>query len=183
MKKYIFLLFVLTTFLAHSQFGGMRNQRMRQQMPQTQQKPPEPNFDVERYLGIVIYDDIEKTAKKSNVKLSSKEGKQFSKLLTDYNRKVKDIRRINSFTMKSTKEMVEGFQKTARSTGDVSKQAAIQKKMVENLKPIAETLKTEDLKLVISLKELLSEKQYSKWLKYNRKQGKFFPKETDTVPE
>ena len=53
--------------------------------------------------------------------------------------------------------------------------------MVENLKPIAETLKTEDLKLVKSLKELLSEKQYGKWIKYNRKQGKFFPKEEEST--
>ena len=179
MKKYIFIFFVLTSLLAHSQFGGMRNQRMRQQMPQTPQQAPEPNFQVEKYLGIVIYDDIEKAAKKSSIKLSSDEGKQFSNLLTNYNKKIKDIRRINSFTLRSTKEMVESFQKNARSTGDLSNQEKIQKKMVENLKPIAETLKTEDLKLVKSLKELLSEKQYGKWIKYNRKQGKFFPKEEE----
>lgn len=176
MKKYIFILFVLTSFIAHSQFGGMRNQGMRQQMPQTSQQAPEPNFNVEKYLGIFIYDDIEKAAKKSSIKLSSDEGKQFSNLLIKYNKKIKDIRRINSFTMRSTKEMVESFQKNAMSTGDISNQQEIQKKMIENLKPIAQTLKTEDLKLVKSLKKLLSEKQYNKWIKYNRKKGKFFPK-------
>ena len=177
MKKYIFLLFVLTSFLAQSQFGGMRNQRQRQMMPQTPQQAPDPEFKVDRYLGIVVYDDIKKAAKKSSIKLSSEEGKEFSKLLTNYNKKVKDIRRINSFTLQSTKEMVESFQKTAMKTGDVSNQVAIQKKMVENLKPIAEALKVEDLELVKNLKALLSEKQYDKWIKYNRKQGKFFPKQ------
>jgi len=46
MKKYIFLLFVFTSFLAQSQFGGMRNQRQRQ-LPQTQTTPPEPNFKID----------------------------------------------------------------------------------------------------------------------------------------
>tara|TARA_R110002126_G_scaffold291781_1_gene457937 strand:- start:9937 stop:10470 length:534 start_codon:yes stop_codon:yes gene_type:complete len=177
MKKYIFLLFVLTSFLAQSQFGGMRNQRQRQ-MPQTQQEQPAPNFQVEKYLGIIVY-DIEKAAKKSGIKLSSDEGKQFSKLLTAYNKDIKDIRRINSFTLKSTKEMVENFQKNAAKTGDLSNQLVVQKKMADNLKPISETLKIEDLKLVKSLKPILSEKQYKKWIKYNRKLYKVFPKEEE----
>lgn len=176
MKKYILLIFILTSFYTYSQFGSMRNQGMRQQMPQTQQKPPEPNFKVEKYLGLIIYEDIEKAAKKSSIKLSSNEGKQFSKLLKKYNKKIKDIRRINSFTMRSTKEMVENFQKKARETGDVSNQVSVQKTMMENLKPISETLKVEDLALAKSLKEILSEKQYKKWLKYNRKIGKLIPK-------
>jgi len=177
MKKYIFLLFVLTSFLAQSQFGGMRNQRQRQ-MPQTQQAPPEPNFQVEKYLGIVVY-DIEKAAKKTGVKLSSDVGKQFSKLLTAYNKDIKDIRRINSFTLRSTKEMVENFQKNAAKTGDLSNQLEVQKKMADNLKPISETLKIEDVKLAKSIKSILSEKQYKKWLKYNRKLYKVFPKEEE----
>lgn len=176
MKKYIFLLFMLTNFLAHSQFGGMRNQGMRQQIPQTPQKAPEPNFNIEKYLGLIIYEDIDKAAKKSSINLSSDEGKQFSKLLTNYNKKVKDISRINSFTMRSTKEMVENFQKNAMESGDRSNQIAVQKTIMENLKPISETLKVEDLALAKSLKEILSEKQYKKWLKYNRKIGKFIPK-------
>lgn len=178
MKKYILLIFVFTTLLTHGQFnnGGMRNQRQRQ-MPQAQQKAPEPNFNVERYVGIVIYDDIKKAAKKSSIKLSSAEGKVFSKTLISYNKQVKDIKRINSFTLKSTKEMVENFQKMAMKSGDFSNQIEIQKKMTESLKPIAETLKVEDKKLDKSIKEILSEKQYKKWIKYNKKLGKIFPKE------
>ncbi|PQJ79966.1 hypothetical protein [Polaribacter porphyrae] len=177
MKKYIFLLFVFTSFIAQSQFGnqGMRGQRQRQ-MPQTQQKPPEPNYEVEKYLGIVVY-DIEKAAKKSKIKLSSDVGKAFSKTLTVYNKKIKDLRRINSFTLKTTKEMVENFQRNARKTGDLSDQKRVNETMTKNLKPISESLKIEDLKLDKKLKGLLSEKQYKKWIKYNRKLYKVFPKE------
>ena len=177
MRNYFFLLFVMTTFLAQSQYGGMRNQRQRQ-LPQIQEKAPDPDFKIDKYLGIIIY-DIKKAAKKSNVKLNSKEGKAFSEALSLYNKEIKDIRRINSFTLRSTKEMVENFQKMAIKTRDFSNQPVIQKKMSENLKPIAETLKVEDIKLAKSLKKILSEKQYKKWIKFNRKNDKVFPKETE----
>lgn len=175
MKKYILLLFAFTSLITHSQFNnGMRNQRQRQ-MPQTQQKPPEPDFEIEKYLGILIY-DIEKAAKKSSIKLSSDEGKKFFKTITAYNKKIKDISRINSFTLRSTKEMVENFQKNAQKTGDLSKQVEVQKTMTENLKPISDVLRIEDKKLDASMKEILSSKQYKKWIKYNRKNYKVFPK-------
>lgn len=177
MKKSILLIFVLTSFLAHSQYGGMRNQRQRQ-LPQIQQDAPDPVFKVEKYLGIIIY-DIEKAAKKSSIKLKSKEGKAFSKALTMHNKEIKDIRRINSFTLRSTKEMVESFQKMAIKTRDFSNQPVIQKKMAENLKPISETLKVKNKKLDASLKKVLSEKQYKKWIKYNKKLGKKFPTEEE----
>ncbi|WP_397444876.1 hypothetical protein [Polaribacter sp. R77954] len=173
MKKYIFLLFVLTNFLAHSQFGGMRNQRQRQ-MPQTPREAPKPNYQVEKYLGIVVY-DIEKAMKKSGVKTSSDVGKQFSSTLKKYNSKIRDIRRINSFTLKSTKEMVENFQVTVQKTGDYSDKTKIDKIMVDNLKPISETLKTEDIALDKKIRSLLSDKQYKKWIKYNKKLYKIFP--------
>ncbi|EAQ42808.1 MULTISPECIES: hypothetical protein [unclassified Polaribacter] len=179
MKKYLLILTLLTSFLAHSQLnrGGMRNSRQNQ-MNQTPRKAPEPNFQVEKYLGIVIY-DIEKAAKKSSIKLSSEEGKKFKTLLTKYNKEIKDIRRINSFTLRSTKEMMENFQKNAQKNGDFSDRTKVQKKMVENLTPISETLRTKDRALDKSIKEILSEKQYKKWIKYNRKMYKVFPKDEE----
>jgi len=179
MKKYLLILTLLTSFLAHSQLnrGGMRNSRQNQ-MNQTPRKAPEPNFQVEKYLGIVIY-DIEKAAKKSSIKLSSEEGKKFKTLLTKYNKEIKDIRRINSFTLRSTKEMMENFQKNAQKNGDFSDRTKVQKKMVENLTPISETLRTKDRALDLSIKEILSEKQYKKWIKYNRKMYKVFPKDEE----
>lgn len=179
MKKYLLILTLLTSFLAHSQLnrGGMRNSRQNQ-MNQTPRKAPEPNFQVEKYLGIVIY-DIEKAAKKSSIKLSSEEGKKFKTLLTKYNKEIKDIRRINSFTLRSTKEMMENFQKNAQKNGDFSDRTKVQKKMIENLTPISETLRTKDRALDKSIKEILSEKQYKKWIKYNRKMYKVFPKDEE----
>jgi hypothetical protein len=155
--------------------GGLQNQRQRQ-MTQTPQKAPEPNFDVEQYLGIVVY-DIEKTAKKSSVKLTSEEGKKFSKILTDYNNKIKQITRINSFTLNSSKEMVENFQKAVIKNGDYSNQVEVQKKLAEDLKPISETLKGEDQKLDAEIKQIISEKQYEKWLKFNKILNKTFSEE------
>lgn len=174
MKKYIFLLFVLSSIISYSQYStGYGNQR---QLMQTPDRAPEPNFKIERYLGIVVY-DIEKAAKKSGVKLSSDDGKKFASLLTAYNKKIKDIRRINSFTLKSTKEMIDNYQKKVASSGDFSDQAKVRLEMANNLKPISDTLRKEDSSLDISMKALLSEKQYKKWIKYNKKIYKVFPKE------
>lgn len=155
--------------------GGLQNQRQRQ-MTQTPDRAPEPNFDVEQYLGIVIY-DIEKTAKKISVKLSSDEGKSVSKILTEYNNKIKQIKRINSFTLRSSKEMVENFQKNVIKNRDYSNQAEVQKKLAEDLKPISETMKEEDLKLDAEMKKVLSDKQHDKWIKFNKKLNKTFSEE------
>ncbi|MCL7752556.1 hypothetical protein [Polaribacter sp. Z022] len=178
MKKIILLIILFCAFSAQAQYGygNGRNQRQRQ-MPQTQPKAQDPDFPIEKYLGIVKY-DIKKAAKKSSIKLSSKEGKEFSKILTTYNKDIKDITRINSFLIKSTKQMVDNFQKSAMASGDFSNQAKIRKKMIENLLPLSTILKEEDTKLDKSIKGLLSEKQYKKWIKYNKKLYKVFPKET-----
>lgn len=175
MKKYIFLLLLFTSFIAQSQYRnqGMRNQRQRQMM-QSQRPAPKPDYDVEKYLGIVIY-DIEKAAKKSSIKLDSQEGKEFQTILKKYNKEVNDFRRINSFTLRSTKKMVESFQKKAIENKSGAGGDKVYKKMTEDLKPISETLKTKDILLDKKLKSLLSKKQYKKWLRYNRKLYKIFP--------
>jgi hypothetical protein len=51
--------------------------------------------------------------------------------------------------------------------------------MNENLEPLVNTLKVEDKKLDATMKSILSAKQYKKWIKYNRKIYKVFPKEEE----
>lgn len=174
MKKLFFFLILLFTIFSHAQ---MRNGMGQRRLPQTQQQPPaQPDFKVEKYMGIVIY-DVKKAAKKSGVKLSSKTGKAFSTALTKYNKDIGDIKRINSFVLKSTKDLVDNFQKNSMKTGDFSNRQKVMKQMQENLKPISETLKKEDLAFDKKMKNMLSEKQYKKWIKYNKKLYKVFPKE------
>lgn len=174
MKKLIFLLTLITfsNLKAQMMNGGMQNQRQRQMM-QTPEKAPESKFDVELYLGFVVY-DIEKTANKISIELTSDEGKSFLDVLTNYNNKINQIKRINSFTLNNSKELVENFQKNAIKTRDFSNQVEVQKKLAADLKPISETLKTEDQKLDADIKKLLSEKQYQKWIKFNKKLNKSF---------
>lgn len=177
MKKIFFLLALITFGHLNAQYmnGGLQNQRQRQMM-QTQEKAPEPNFDVEQYLGIVVY-DIEKTAKKINVKLTSDAGKSFSEILTNYNNKIKQIKRINSFTLNNSKEMVENFQRSAIKNRDFSNHAEVQKKLATDLKSLSETMKSEDEKLDVEVKKILSEKEYDKWIKFNKKLNKTFSEE------
>lgn len=176
-KKIIFLFILSCSLTIQAQYGyGSNNQSQRNTMQTQQRQAPDPNFNVERFVGIIYY-DVTKAAKKSKVKLASENGKKFSKILTDYNTAVKNISRINSFFLSSTKKMVENFQKTASKSGDFSDQQKIMQKMNETLKPIAETLQKEDEKLDKDIKGLLTEKQYDKWIKYNAKLYKFFKKE------
>ena len=73
--------------------------------------------------------------------------------------------------------MIDNYQKETRKTGDYSNQIKVKVKMNENLKSLTETLKKEDKKLDTSIKKILSKKQYKKWIKYNKKIYKIFPKE------
>lgn len=171
MKKFIYLLLILFAINTQAQLG---NRGMRNQLPQTQTTPKAPEFEIERYVGIIYY-DVEKAAKKTGLDLSSKKGKQFATLLKIYNRDTDQIKRINGFTLKSTKQMVESFQNNALKTGDLSNQQKVQKKMAENLKPIVEAVKIEDKKLDDKIVTLLSEKQYKKWIKFNKKNYKLIP--------
>ena len=173
-KKIILLLIVGAAFTAQAQYGNGQRQRERQRMqPQTQQTPPKPKFEAEKYLNIITY-DIKKTAKKSGVKLSSEQGKTFAKILTAHNKSIKDISRINSFTFKSMKKLAENSQALAQKSGDYSTLRNVQKTVDKNFKPIIEILKKEDKELNQSIKKLLQQKQYKKWIKYNKKLNKTF---------
>jgi hypothetical protein len=185
MKKIILLLILGCSFTTNAQFGNDQRNGQRQRRigaSQTPQKAPKPKFEVEKFLGIIVY-DIKKGAKKSSIKLSSKEGKEFSKVLTKFNKDIKGIIRINSFSLRETKEMVESFQKKSMESGDFSDQMNVQKKMNERLKPIAKTLREEDIKLDKTMKGLLSKNQYKKWIKYNKKMRKIFPREEEEKEE
>lgn len=179
--KRILLFFVLIGALSiEAQFmnnrGNSQRQQRQMQMNQAPQKAAEPNFKVEEYIGLVFY-DLKKSLKKTGVKKSTEEGKEFSKLLLTYNKSVKDMARINSFLIKNTKKMVEDFQKKSLKSGDFSGKSKVLKKMNENLKPISSFLKEEDLNLTIKLKALLSIKQYRNWVKYNKKLKKIIPEQ------
>lgn len=174
MKKIILLLILGATFTAQAQYRNGQRQGQRQRMqPQTQQTPPKPKFEPEKYLNIITY-DIKKTAKKSGVKLSSEQGETFAKILTTHNKSIKDISRINSFTFKSMKKLAESSQALAQKSGDYSKLREVQKTVNKSFKPIIETLKKEDKELNKAIKKLLRQKQFKKWIKYNKKLNKTF---------
>ena len=166
MKKIIFLciLFISTTLQA--QFGNRQNQRQRQ-YPQAQESR-KPKFDANKYVGFINY-DVEKAAKKSGIKKSSEVGKKFVNLLKAYNKKTNQIERINSFTLKSMKELVESTQKKVMDGGDPSTLQSVQKTVQESFRPIVKTLKEEREKLNKTLEALLSKKQFKKWQKFDKK--------------
>ncbi len=164
MKKLVLFLYLfLISFIINAQSTSLSDSRSIFNQYNTE----EPEFDINKYVGIFNY-DLKKSAKKTNVKLNTKEGEQFSKLLTNHNKKIKDIERINSFILRSTKEMVENFQKNVLKTGDISNQQKVAKELKENTLPIYKLLKQENDLLNSKMNEFLSEKQLKKWKKYNK---------------
>lgn len=164
MKKLVLFLYLfLISFIVNAQIRSITETGS----TFNHQKVDDPEFDINQYVGIFNY-NIKKSAKKTSVKLNTKEGEQFSKLLTNHNKKIKDIERINSFILKSTKEMVENFQKNVLKTGNLSNQQKVAKELKENTLPIYKLLKQENDLLNNEMNEFLSEKQLKKWKKYNK---------------
>lgn len=168
MKHLVFYIVFLIGFTIHAQNTSLSDSRS----IFNQANNEEPEFNIHEYVGIFDY-NIKKSAKKSSIKLSTKAGIQFSTFLKNHNKKTKDIARINSFILKSTKDMVENFQKNVLKTGDFSNQEKVAKELQTNMKPIYLLLKNENDSLNKKMKNLLSEKQLKKWSKYNKN---VFPK-------
>lgn len=173
MKGNFFLLIIIISINISAQVGGRRS--VNNQIPQAQTTPKAPEFKVKRYVGIVKY-DVEKIIKKLTIKKGSKQWREFEDGLNIYNRNIYQIETINNFTLGNTKELFEKFQQKVIETGDLSDQQKVQQKLAENLKPVIDAITIEDKKLNDKIIKILSEKQYRKWVRYNKKLYKLIPK-------
>ncbi|MEQ6124440.1 hypothetical protein AAON49_09585 [Pseudotenacibaculum sp. MALMAid0570] len=165
MKKIlVFSLFLFVGISASAQFVNRGSDpRLRGQSRPQNDKLPE--FNPERTIGLVIY-NYERVVKKIGVKKKSDNAKKIKSIFTKFNRSLNDIKRINSFTLKEMKTTFEATRREAIKTKDFSGMQAVQKQMAEAFKPIVDAILKKEEELDASLKPLLSEKQFRKWLKY-----------------
>ena len=171
MKRIVFLLLLLSVVSASAQFMNQRRGRGIRQSPMpNQNQPQEFVFNPEKAIGIVIY-DVERAAKKIGLKNKKKdEYKQFSTLLTKFNKDMRDLARINSFTFSQEKQNVESSHKLSMESRDFSLLEKAYKQASEKFKPIVDQVKEKEKKLDTSFKTFLSKKQMTKWGKYKQKQ-------------
>lgn len=168
MKKLLFLFFFLS---AVSVFAQFRNPgRGIRQAPAPNQNQAAPfEFNPEKAIGITVY-DIERAAKKIGLKKSKDEFKTFKNTLYKFNKEIKGLTRINSFTFSQVKQNVESAQKLATESRDYTILTNAYKEASTTFKPIVDVVVEKEKKLDASLKAFLSKKQFAKWEKYKRKQ-------------
>lgn len=173
MKKGILVSLFLLSFLAIEAQQVLPNgQRMRQRVvdrtPGTTSAQRNPEFNVERAIGLTIY-DIERVAKKVGVKKSKDNYKKLEKIFKDFNKEMNQVKRINGFLLSQAKTKVEAAQTQVLETREYSILEKAYKEVSEGFKPITAEIKSQEEKLDKNLKEVLSEKQFKKWKKLQNK--------------
>ena len=121
-------------------------------------------FNASNVAGIFYY-DIDKAIKKTKVK---KEEKQLSvkKIIKNYNLKIKEISFLNSQKFSDLNLVVNSGSKNILP----EERMKMRKKVNEIIRPIRDEIHELEKELNNNLEEILTEKQFKKWLKYQKKQ-------------
>ena len=167
-KQVLFIFLFFSVFYAEAQYNSQFNRRqsMQPRQPRAAQQPRAPKIDVEKAVGLIIY-NIEKVTKKTGIKKSSDTYPKFSSILNSYNKELKQIKRINTFLFSEGKSKMEAAQKEAIKNSDYTPLQIANKEVTESFKPIISIIEEKDEKLNLKLEEILSTKQLKKWKKYN----------------
>lgn len=167
-KQVLFIFLFFSVFYAEAQYNSQFNRRqsMQPRQPRAAQQPRAPKIDVEKAVGLIIY-NIEKVTKKTGIKKSSDTYLKFSSILNSYNKELKQIKRINTFLFSEGKSKMEAAQKEAIKNRDYTALQIANKEVTESFKPIISTIEEKNKKLNLKLEEILSVKQLKKWKKYN----------------
>jgi hypothetical protein len=164
MKKACFLIAILFTVTLSSQIRRNNNNNG---YPDTRSRGVNvPEFKPAELAGLVKY-DIKKTCKKISVKQKSDLGKKVASALAKYNKSVKDIKRINKFSLDELKTAYKAAYKKVQETRDVSVMNPVRKNIRVVLDPIRKQASKKDSILTADLKALLNKKQLKKWIKYS----------------
>jgi len=165
MKRILFLILVIQASLFYGQQGG-------------EERPKPPKFSASDRCGI-IYFESEEVAENIKVKPDTDRFYDMAKALRNYNNKVKEVAFLNSNNFKELDLMIN---EALNATGEPKKEdldpkviEKKRKKSEELFKTLPETRK-KIIKYAIALNEklkvVLKEKQYKKWLKYQKKKRK-----------
>jgi len=166
MKKV--LLFLVVIFQLNITVA-QRGQRKGNQT-QMQQQMSVKAFKAENAANILFYTPA-KIFKKLKIKDKNKKY-QIKKSINTYNRNITEIRFLNSERLNEITVYVNEKRKEALERRDFQEMKAIQSNIREKLRPIKKDVKKAEERLNYRMKELLSEKKYKKWIKYQRAKKK-----------
>ncbi|MBU3012178.1 hypothetical protein KO506_12245 [Polaribacter vadi] len=161
MKHIFFAALLLVNSLIFSQ--GMRNGGggMNQQNRQGETREVK-EFKASEAAGIFYY-ETDVVIKKIKVKDDQLKIK-VKKVISNYNFKVKEIAFLNSVKFSDLNVVVN----TSMSSGNREEGVKMREKVEEVIKPVKEEILIHEEELNKNLENILSEKQFKKWVKYQK---------------
>lgn len=167
MKKLVLLTLILfSVSITAQRRSGSRGVSSRELTNTNSLNPPE--FKPNEVAGLIFY-DLKKAYKKVSVKDLSDEGKKMAKAINTYNKSIRDIQRINKFSLNELKTVYSVAIKDIIDNRNYTKMTAAQKHIKTVLDPIKKESFKKDSILNVQLKEFLSKKQFKKWVKFSNK--------------
>ena len=189
MKKLLILSAILLTisFYAQPPNGGGNMRSPSQRGQNNAEKPRE--FKASNAAGILYY-DADKVVKRIKVKKPSLQS-EIKLFLKEYNNKIKNIALLNSEKFEELNEEMKKYkpsqnrnfsnQNYGETTDDDDETnnegVNIRKKVAKVIRPIKKEIRILERELNTNLEANLSEKQFEKWMKYQKsKKDKLMPK-------
>ncbi|MAC86888.1 MAG: hypothetical protein CMQ52_02010 [Gammaproteobacteria bacterium] len=166
-KHVFFISIILFSATSVAQFDSQynRGRRTQQRQPMTTPKQKPPSFNVEKAIGMNIY-NIEKVMKKIGVKGSSDYRQDVTNIFKDFNKDLNQVKRINTFLFSEGKLKMEAAQKESFNTRDYGILQEAYKEVTATFKPVTKIVKEKEDHLDEKLEKILSVKEYKKWKKY-----------------
>ena len=175
MKNSILLIFlVLLSLNFYAQPPNGNGNRPQQNRQANQKKEPK-KFNAENIAGIFYYDTKE-VIKKLKIK-DDKKKYSVSKFLKNYNSDIREISFSNSEKLKALNVFVDSNRKKRgpqafdddNDDEDSDKKGdGMREKIDKIIRPIRNQVHEKEIKLNDNLESILSEKQFGKWIKYQK---------------
>ncbi len=160
MKKYLFL--VLLLFHYSFSFAQMKGQKSGQAQAQSSM----PKFNAKNFAGILRY-DTEKIYKKLKIKDSGLQNK-INKFISVYNKKIDEILFLNTPKLEKIEREVNLQREIAMANKDREAMMLAMEQARKELAPVKEEVIIANKSLNLEMSKILTEKQYKKWLKFQK---------------
>lgn len=162
-------------------YSGISFAQMRGQQPgMGQGQATMPKFNAKNFAGILKY-DAEKVYKKISVKDENLK-KEISKLLSEYNKKIDEIIFLDTPKLEKIEREVNLQRENAMLTKDRQAMMGIMEEARKKLAPVKNKVIEANKDLNQELSKILSEKQYKKWMKYQKNKKKSLKPKTQMNP-
>lgn len=168
MKSLLFILLTISSSVMYAQPGGGGRQggfNQRGNRPSTNVERPA--FNAQKASGIIKY-DTDKILKRLKIQKNDSIAPKIKTAFFNYNAAMDQVSLNNKDLFEGIDALVKSTAQGAAQSKDRETFRKTMRLVAENLKPVREKVRDQTSILNNSLEELLSEKQYSKWLKYQK---------------